>query len=183
MKKNRDELCGFKGRIKKMLFVMKLTIATFFLGLMSLSAASTYSQNTKITLDLENTNLLGIFKQIESQSEFVFIYKNEAINLDKKVDLKFDGVTVDKILDNILQDFGVKYEIVDKQIIITPEHLISPKVDGINLNETASQPQKKEISGIVKDSKGLSMPGVNVSVKGTTIGSVTDNDGTFNCSI
>ena len=162
---------------------MKLTILAFFLGLMSLSAASTYSQSTKITLNLERSTLIDVFKQIEAQSEFVFIYKNEAINVDKKVDVKAEGATVDKILDQVLQDFGVKYEIIDKQIIVTPEHSISSKTDGIKLNEAASQPAKKEISGSVKDSKGLFMPGVSVFVKGTTIGTNTDNDGKFTLSV
>ena len=106
MKKNRYELCGSNCRIKKMLFVMKLTILAFFLGLMSLSAASTYSQNKKITLDLEKATLIDVFKQIETQSEFVFIYKNETINLDKKVDVKIDGATVDKVLEQVLQCGG-----------------------------------------------------------------------------
>lgn len=183
MKKNRDDLYGFNCRIKKMLFVMKLTIAAFFLGLMSLSAASTYSQNTKITLDLEHATLVDVFKQIEAQSEFVFIFKNEVINLNKNVVVKIEGATVDKVLDQILKDFGVKYEIIDKQIIITPDHSISPKTDVIKLSETAPQPQKKEISGTVKDSKGFPLPGTTVAIKGTTIGTITDTNGHFTLSI
>ena len=182
MKKNRYELCGLNCRIKKMLFVMKLTIFAFFLGLMSLSAASTYSQNKKITLDLEGATLIDVFKQIESQSEFVFIYKNETINLDKKVDVKIEGATVDKVLEQILQNFGIKFEIDNKQIIITPDRTIPTIIKGINSNEAIPQPQKKEISGKVTDSKGQTLPGVSVVVKGTTTGTVTDGDGKFRIS-
>ena len=60
MKKNRYEMCGLNRRMKKLLFVMKLTILAFFLGLMSLSA-STYSQNKKITLDLRGVTLWLMF--------------------------------------------------------------------------------------------------------------------------
>ena len=183
MKKNRYELCGFSCRVKKMLFVMKLTILAFFLGLMSLSAASTYSQNTKITLDLEHMTLIDVFKQIEAQSDFVFIYKNEAINLDKKVDVKIEGATVDKILDQVLQDFGVKYEIIDKQIIITPNHSISSKTEEIKLTEGVSQPGKREISGMIKDPKGIPLPGVSIVIKGTTLGIVSDSEGKFKINV
>ena len=181
MKKNRYEMCGLNRRMKKLLFVMKLTILAFFFGLMSLSA-STYSQNKKITLDLQGVSLVDVFKQIEAQSEFVFIYKNEAINVDKKVDVKAEGSTIDLILENLLQNSGVKYEINKKQIIITPDRSISSNNE-IKTNEGIQQPQKKELSGTVKDSKGVPLPGVTVMVKGTTIGTITDNDGKFKFSV
>tara|TARA_R110002050_G_scaffold95107_3_gene198000 strand:+ start:6482 stop:9613 length:3132 start_codon:yes stop_codon:yes gene_type:complete len=39
---------------------------------------------------------------------------------------------------------------------------------------------QKEISGIVTDESGQSLPGVTVVVKNTTVGTVTDSDGTYN---
>jgi len=182
MKKNRYELCGLNCRMKKMLFVMKFTIAAFFMGLMSLSAASTYSQNTKISLNIENATLIDVFKQIEAQSEFVFIYKNETINLDKKVDVKVEGATVDKILENVLQNSGVKFEINNKQIIVTPNREI-PSNKSEKIIKEEIQQQKKELSGTVKDNKGLSIPGLSVVVKGTTTGTVTDTNGKFALSV
>jgi hypothetical protein len=50
-------------------------------------------------------------------------------------------------------------------------------------NIEVQQPQKKNISGTVKDNKGISLPGVNVVVKGTTIGTITDNNGKFMLSL
>ncbi|KQM78114.1 hypothetical protein ASE74_15515 [Pedobacter sp. Leaf216] len=35
------------------------------------------------------------------------------------------------------------------------------------------------VTGVVKDNKGITLPGVSVRVKGTTVGAVTDNDGKF----
>ncbi|TDN89198.1 TonB-linked SusC/RagA family outer membrane protein [Salegentibacter sp. 24] len=39
--------------------------------------------------------------------------------------------------------------------------------------------QQHEISGIVKDEKGISIPGVTITVKGTSLGSVTNLDGEY----
>jgi len=44
---------------------------------------------------------------------------------------------------------------------------------------TEVQQQTMRISGVVKDNNGVSLPGVNVLVKGTTIGAITDIDGKF----
>lgn len=43
--------------------------------------------------------------------------------------------------------------------------------------------QKKEVTGTVKDSKGLPLPGVTVSVKGTTTGTITNADGKFRLAL
>ncbi|MGM9475521.1 SusC/RagA family TonB-linked outer membrane protein [Pedobacter sp. GSP4] len=39
------------------------------------------------------------------------------------------------------------------------------------------------VNGTVKDNKGITLPGVSVRVKGTTIGAVTDNDGKFSIKV
>ena len=180
--KNFDHYrCGCFGRIKKILIVVKLTIFILLAGLINLTASTTYSQNKKISLELQGVTLLEVFKQIESQSEFVFIYKNEIINLNKRVSINVEDATIDKILDNILKDSGVKYEINKKQVILTPDRSIPPTINKIEL--PAQQVQKKEVSGIVKDSKGLPLPGVAVIGKGTTIGIITDVDGKYRISI
>jgi TonB-linked SusC/RagA family outer membrane protein len=43
--------------------------------------------------------------------------------------------------------------------------------------------QEKNISGTVTDEEGVPMPGVNVVIKGTTRGSITDSDGKYNISV
>lgn len=175
---SRDFYC----RIRNFLFVMKLTILAFFLGLMGLSA-STYSQKTKLSLDLENVTISDVFKSIESQSEFVFIYENDALRLDKKVSILVNGTSVDKILSAVLKDTGMKFEIVDKQVVITKSENSDLKpLSSIESNVGTQQAQKK-ITGTVKDSKGLFLPGVTVVAKGTTAGTITDADGKYKLSV
>jgi len=47
----------------------------------------------------------------------------------------------------------------------------------------AQQPQRKEIKGTVTNEKGEFLPGVSVVVKGTTVGTTTDKNGTFTLSV
>lgn len=47
----------------------------------------------------------------------------------------------------------------------------------------AAEQQKKEITGSVKDSQGLPLPGVTVAVKGTTTGTTTNASGQFKLSV
>lgn len=187
MKKKCIALCDNNYcRMRKYLFAMKLTFLLFFIGIMSLSAASIYSQEKKITLNLEKVSVFDVFREIESQSEFVFIYKNEAVSQKNKVSIRVSGATVDKVLDSVLKDLGVKYEILDKQIIITPERSESAaprRTEAVSTGENSQQPQKKQISGTVTDEKGSPVPGATVMVKGTTVGTITDMDGNFSHAV
>jgi len=129
--------------IRKYLFAMKLTFLSFFIGIMGVSAASVYSQEKKISLNLEKASIVEVFQEIESQSEFVFIYKNEAIDLKNTVSVKITNTTVDKVLDSILKNLGVKYEILDRQIIITPDRneSVAPKqTNTVSTSDVSQQP-------------------------------------------
>lgn len=171
---------GIYYRVRNLLFVMKLTFLAFFLGLMSLSA-STYSQKTKLSLDLKTVSIAEVLKSIESQSEFVFIYENEALKFDKKVSIVTKGSSVEQILSKVLKDTGVTYEVVNKQIIITRQE---PEESTIKLNENSEMKQpKKKVTGLVKDEKGLPLPGATIMVVGTTRGVITDNDGSFEIDV
>lgn len=43
--------------------------------------------------------------------------------------------------------------------------------------------QEHQVTGIVSDAEGVSLPGVNVLVEGTTIGTITDADGRFTLTV
>jgi len=138
------------------------------------------AQSTKLSVHLKDISILEVFKQIESQSEFVFIYKNEIIDSNQKVSVKADSATVDIILNEILKNLGLKYEILDKQVVITPDRkLQAPEIRNEKPVAPEIQPQKKELKGKVTDTKGQAIPGTTVIIKGTTIGTITGNDGGF----
>lgn len=178
MKKKRLIGRGSLSHFKRLLFIMKLTILLIFSGLMTVSA-SIYSQSTKLTIELNHISILDLFKQIEAQSEFVFIYKNEVIDHNKRVDVKADALMVDQILDEVFKDLGLKYEIIKKQIIVTPEHKIPSAQPQKGLLEEQQEPQKKNLNGKVTDSKGQPIPGTSVLIKGTMISTICDFDGHF----
>jgi len=51
-----------------------------------------------------------------------------------------------------------------------------------NLSNAVAQ-QEKTITGTVSDEQGVPLPGVNIMVKGTTIGTITDLDGNFELTV
>ncbi len=187
MKKNLNVFRGSKShRMKKLLLTMKLTVLAFFVGLMGLSA-STYSQSARLSLEMKNVSITDIFERIEAQSEFVFIYKNDAVDPNKRYNIEMNDSSVESILNQVFRGSDTRYEIKDRQIIITKNEEVSLKPKALKLiqpeEEELEQPSGKEITGTVVDADGLALPGVSVIVKGTTIGTITDMDGKFRFSI
>ena len=173
MKKNRTSLFRdyfIPGR--KYLRIMKLTFIFILLGLMSFASVS-YSQATRLSFESKNATIESIFKQIESLSEYKFAYNSTKLDVEKNISIKVDNQTINAILDKILGAAELKYQIVDRYIIITDEI-------GSNSNslENSTQ-QQKSITGKVTDSSGASLPGVSVVVKGTTNGTITDGNGNY----
>lgn len=156
---------------------MKLLTIMIFVGSMAVSA-STYSQRSKINLKFENLSLSEILNSIEKNSEFIFVYNANFINSDLKRSISVKDESIEKVLNLLFQGENVSYRIDDRQVFIYEnEELKSPGV--ANEGIISEQLQKKEITGIVKDSKGFTLPGVSVVLKGTTTGIITDTNGKF----
>lgn len=158
--------------------VMKLSVFLFFLGIAGVWANQTYSQNTKLSFRFENGTVHQIFGEIQKKSEFVIFYKDSQIDLDRKVSIKANQLTVDKILNEVLEGTGLTYQIFDRQVVIVPDK--APEKSGDPEASKVVLPQgEKTISGIVKDDVGVGIPGVSIAIKRTQRGVVTDENGEF----
>jgi len=120
---------------------------------------------------MSNTSIRDLFGFIEENSEFVFLYRNEDFNVNKKVVVSLKDATINQILDEALRGENVSYDVYERQVVIR-------KASDVILSQ-----QKKDISGTVKDVTGAPIPGATLLVKGTTIGALTDIDGQFKLSV
>lgn len=170
MKKKWQTDFSDRESLDKILRIMRIT---FFLVLgfcFSVSAKS-YSQTKRMDVNLSNSTIRDVMGYVEEHSDFVFLYKKEDLNLNKKVDVQLSSATIEQILEQVLKDERVTYDVYDRQIVIR-------KAEAIPLVEQ----QKKSVSGQITDEKGQTLPGVSVVVKGTTLGVITDANGTYSLS-
>ncbi len=181
-KKHKEAGFIYKNQLRQLFLVMKLVSFILFIGALSLSASS-YSQNTKIDLDIQKTSVQDIIHSIEANSEFIFVYDEAYINSLSNRSISVHSKAIDEVFEELFQGTDVSYLIDDRQIFLYNNKdlstLPSPKAFAL----LAEQPQKKEISGSVVDAKGVPIPGATVSVKGTTTGVTADTDGKFTLSI
>ncbi len=167
---------GFHPQLTKLIRIMKLTLFLLFFTVAQVLAVSSYSQVTKLSLNLKNTTVKDVLLEIEENSEFYFLYSNKLIDVERRVDVKIDNKRVENILDEIFEGEPVVYSINDRQIILSPEDMVVNNAAGISQ-------QSKKLSGTVKSEDGEPLPGVTVIVKGTTTGTVTNADGGFSLEV
>lgn len=166
MKKKPDKLCSFwHSWLKRTLAMKFILMLTMVFGV--LSSASTYSQRTKLTLNLEEATILEIFQKIEETTEFGFFFRSEDLDLNKRYYVNLENVRVDEVLSIVLKDETVDYTIEDRNIILTKKDTV-----------TTEQPQSV-ITGKVTDTDGEPIPGVTIQVQGTSTGTITDVDGNY----
>jgi TonB-linked SusC/RagA family outer membrane protein len=180
MKKNKFHEPKFRY-LKKLLLTMKICLFFLLISVATVSASVSYSQNTRLTLNLQNATMKELIKEIENQSEFIFVFYDNAVNLKQKVSIRASDQPVEKILERVLESTGNTYAIFDRQIVIGKKN---PETGKISVpTETASEiEQRKEITGKVTDSQKGPVPGVSVVIKGTTQGTITDENGNFRLS-
>lgn len=154
----------------KWLRVMKLTFLILLMTFMHLSA-SVYSQQSRFSLSLNNVSLREALKQIEEQSDYFFLYKGEEVDVSQNVSVNIENRDITDILGQLLRGTNISYEIINRQIVLSP-------VGKPDFSETGVQ-QERTISGSVTDSDGNPIPGVTVLVKGTTNGTITDANGGY----
>ena len=156
---------------KKLIKIMKLSGFLLLFTVLQVWAVDSYSQRTKLTLDLKNVTVEDALKTIEDQSEFFFLYSPKMVNVSRKVDIKLANKKVDFILNQMFTGTGVSWVVKDRQIVITTDEMIKPFKKEI--------PQQIVVTGKVTEEDGNPLPGVNIVIKGTTTGTISDVTGKY----
>lgn len=176
MKKKRLPLVSVCSEIwkSKIFRMMKTTVIVLLVFVSQAFALDSYSQRTRLSLDLSDVSVREVMNQIENQSEFYFMYETSTIDLNRKVSIEVRNRQVDDVLDELFSGTDVSYRIDNRQIALSKTE---PSV--ATVETTTSDEQQGSVTGKVTDSRGESLPGVSVVIKGTTQGTITDFDGNF----
>lgn len=176
-----------QNTVAKLLKFMSLQCLIVFviqvLSMQFLIAADTHGQglkDTRLSLDVHNKRLVEIFRLIEKETDYVFAFPDEVRNSKKRLSLNLKNETLEQVLITLRTEAGLKFKVIDYTITAAFD-------DTINRNEPArveDNGQEVIISGTVTDQEdGSGIPGVNVIVKGTSIGTTTDANGYYSISV
>ena len=128
--------------------------------------AQTPAQEKTITLQVTDTPVSTVMKQIESQSGYTFFYNTKDIPLSRNVTLSVSNENIRTTLDKLFQGTNVTYSIDDKSIILSTR-------------QKAQTPKTHELVGRILDKKGQPVIGATVMISGSMQGTTSGIDGTF----
>ncbi|MFT4030815.1 MAG: SusC/RagA family TonB-linked outer membrane protein [Siphonobacter sp.] len=129
-------------------------------------------------------------KEIEKKHKVFIAFRTGLLNgLKVPANLKLDGGSLEKDLDQLLKGKGIKYRESKKNFYILYSEEARPlgvesiqpernRIDTLHANDL-----ELLIKGKVTDEMGLGLPGVNVVVKGTVTGTTTDVEGLFSLRV
>lgn len=134
-------------------------------------------REVSIDLNLKSAGLMEVFNAIEKQTEYSFAFDKTVIDENVSLDLNGNNKFVADYLLEISEKTDLKFRQVNNQITVNKvkkkkDTKLEVIIDGIT------------ITGKVTDSENSEgLPGVNVIVKGTSQGTVTDIEGDFKLDV
>ena len=101
-----------------------MRISTFLLGacVFCSYAENSHSQNARVSINKSNTQLEKILDEIESQTDYLFIYNNQ-IDVNRKVSVKAKTKPVSVVLDNLFKNAGIEYEMEGTHIVLSAKEV------------------------------------------------------------
>ncbi|GAA4440163.1 TonB-dependent receptor [Ravibacter arvi] len=146
-------------------------------------AGNTYSQETlsrPLTLHLENQALEKVLAAIEKKAKVKFSYDHDILPA-AKVSFSANEEALGKVLGRLLNPMRLVYSVSGKYVIVSKETASGKAPE--SAEEGISVLTDRVLKGKVTDEKGSGLPGVNILVKGSSNGTMTDAAGNFSMSV
>jgi TonB-linked SusC/RagA family outer membrane protein len=166
MKKKRIWVSESFCTLTKIWKTMRLSLFFVLLFVAQSWAIDSYSQQRRITMNLSDAKVIDVLNVIEDKTDFFFLFNQKLVDVERKVDVNVQQEKVEEVLSHLFEDTEISYLIVDRQIILTNER-------------SKENLQQKHVSGTVTNESGEPIPGATVVIKGTSMGTITDADGSF----
>lgn len=154
--------------IKHLFRMMRNTLLALFVFAGTAFATESYSQTMKVTVVADNVSTGKVISEIEKQTDYLFVYNVNEVNLKRNVKVNAQNKSVAEVLNKIFEGTDIYYAMEGKNIMLMSK-----------AKEGGAVQQVNKVTGIVKDANGEPIIGANVMVKGQSIGTITDIDGRF----
>lgn len=180
-KNERFRSCYDLNNITRNLFkIMRVLIILLGLGLSSSYANSSYSQ-TKIDIAIKDASLIEFFKEIQSNTEFVFFYKDDVLKDNLRISVNLEKASIEKILQRAFLNTSLAYKISDKQVVIKR---LAKKSNKSTLVDSEEQQETITVTGTISEAEtGMPVPAANILETGTSNGVMSDFDGNYSIEV
>ncbi len=170
--------------------VMRISLIQFIASFVIISFSYAHTTIAQAILDKEvsvkmvNVSLKEAIQSLQGQTQVKFVYTSR-INLKNKVSINADKMKLSVVLEKLLAPSQIGYRVINGQIVLVAEKEQAKSIEETPDNSAMEmgQVQAFVVKGTVADEKGEKLPGVNVSIKGTTLGITTNANGEYSLNV
>ncbi len=141
-----------------------------FAGIATAVAAGASAQTARVSLRYDNSAAKEVVEEIERQTDYLFVYREDMVDLTYNVSVRANDRPVNEVLDKVFADTDTGYAVHGDNILLLPKASISQQVE------------KRSVSGVVRDESGP-VAGAIVTEQGTRNVVMTDGEGRFSLQV
>ncbi len=195
---------------QKLIIFMRLVTVMMFLAVFQVSAGNLEAQ--QVSIRKKDATLLEVLQLIRKQTGYLFVCDMDMIKNAKRITLNMQQADLMKVLEVAFKDQPVTFSIHEKTIVVRKATPGGPSEQS-GYNEPKSlknQAEKKnsdgpatvsemyrrllerpnltlvtdiQVRGKVTDEGGNELPGVNILIKGSGQGTISDENGSFSLRV
>lgn len=179
MKKNLTKIIYTLRKFKsnKVFRIIKLSTLLLFLYILHLYAENAYSQKTTVNIQKNALTLQELISEIEEQTDYLFVFSRNDINVSRLVTIHTKSREVTDILQDALHESDITYRFGNNYISLRKE-----TAEATLRLPSAQQQSNILVKGVVQDNMGPVI-GANVIEKETTNGTITNMNGEFTLNV
>ena len=148
---------------RKALLLMKLSFLLILAG--SLQVSANVNGQTSISLKVNKVEISKVLKTIERQGTYRFLYNSRLNDMRNVINLDVSNASIGETLKKAFTGTDLTFKILDNNLVVV-------------LSSTLAV-QDITVTGKVTGDNGEALSNVSVTVKGTSRGATSDNNGTF----
>ena len=138
--------------------------------------------NQIVRLPKTKTTVYSLLSDVSQQSGYMFIYDSKLIDNDAVVRMKEGERTIRQAVYDIIGDTSLEFKVLGTHILITSPVEKNNRIqqDSLPIQQTVNL----IIAGTLLDKEtGIPIPSATVGIRGTSVGSITNQNGEFKLSL
>jgi len=173
MKHFKGDLLPDACYYEKILRIMKLSALFLFAAIIQTNAKG-FSQSF-FTINKSSYPIKKIIKEIENQSDYSIFYRQDQLDVNKKISIDVKNVSVDSLMKDVLAGQSLTFKVIGKVIVVKPVEE--------NISEIMA-PNEVIITGSVHSATGnKGLQGVSIIEANTNNITITNESGNFKIKV
>lgn len=173
-------LYGARRKILKRLVAMKLTILFLTVFLVQVSASGLAQE---LNLNVRNMPLKDVLFELTKKTGYNFIADANQLRGLKPVSLNMQNATLDAVLRACFDAERFEFVFDEHETVVIREKRVSPMAVPRAPAKERPGAQQRTVTGHIRSANGEALAGVTVTVQGTQVASMSDDNGAYRVDI